>query len=288
MNKDDRTAWLGIPIGTAIGAGIAFAIGDGWHAAGWMTVGLAFVLNWVAFVPAWIGRTEKFYDLLGGITFISVAMLGLWLGGSPSSLQLLVFVMVSLWALRLAGFLFLRIKKAGKDTRFDAIKQSFPRFLLAWTFQGLWVTFTLAAALVVLTHPVQPAASAWTSAGALLWLMGISIEITADVQKYRFRQIPANKGRFIRHGLWAISRHPNYFGEILLWTGMAVLAFPLLQGWQFLTLLSPVLIFVLLTRISGIPLLERHADEKWGGQADYETYKQATPVLVPFIGKTGG
>jgi steroid 5-alpha reductase family enzyme len=118
--------------------------------------------------------------------------------------------------------------------------------------------------------------------GGLVWLFGFSMEVIADLQKSRFRADPANKGKFINTGLWAWSRHPNYFGEITLWVGVAIIALPILRGWQWLTLISPVFVFVLITRVSGLPMLEKRADEKWGGQEDYEAYKKRTPVLVPW------
>jgi steroid 5-alpha reductase family enzyme len=114
-----------------------------------------------------------------------------------------------------------------------------------------------------------------------VWVIGFTIEVAADVQKSRFNSDPTNKGRFVRDGLWSRSRHPNYFGEIVLWIGVAIIALPILQGWQWVALLSPIFVTLLLTRVTGIPLLEMKADKKWGGQPDYEAYKQATPVLIP-------
>jgi steroid 5-alpha reductase family enzyme len=107
--------------------------------------------------------------------------------------------------------------------------------------------------------------------------------VAADAQKSRFSANPANKGRFIDTGLWRRSRHPNYFGEIVLWIGIAIAALPVLRGWQWVTIISPAFVTLLLTRVSGIPLLERRADEKWGGQADYEAYKKKTPVPFPAV-----
>ena len=114
-----------------------------------------------------------------------------------------------------------------------------------------------------------------------MWLIGTVIEIVSDRQKAQFRRNSDNAGRFIDVGLWAWSRHPNYFGEIVLWTGMAIVTIPVLQGWQWATLISPVFVTFLLTRVSGIPMLETKADERWGGQIAYEKYKRNTPVLIP-------
>ena len=146
----------------------------------------------------------------------------------------------------------------------------------------MWVSFTLAAALAAITAREKAPLDGYAVVGLVIWLIGISIEALADGQKSAFRSDPANKNRFIKTGLWSWSRHPNYFGEILLWFGVAIVAFPVLSGWQLLSLISPFFVFLLLTRVSGIPLLEKRADEKWGGQADYEAYKKRTSVLVPF------
>jgi steroid 5-alpha reductase family enzyme len=158
--------------------------------------------------------------------------------------------------------------------------------LLTWTIQGLWVSFTLAAALAAVTSSLQPDLGIPALIGLLIWIAGFSIEVIADQQKSRFKASPENAGKFIRSGLWSRSRHPNYFGEILLWIGIAIIALPVLRGWQYVTLISPIFVTLLLTRISGVPLLEKRADEKWGGQPDYEAYKANTPVLVPrFLSK---
>ena len=175
----------------------------------------------------------------------------------------------------------MRVRAAGSDSRFDAIKMSFARFLLAWTLQGLWVSFSLAAALAAITSESRPGFDLFAVIGLLVWLLGFGIEVIADWQKSRFRTQAKNQGKFIDVGLWAWSRHPNYFGEIVLWLGIAIIALPVLRNWQLLTLVSPVFVTLLLTRISGIPLLESRADKKWGGQADYEAYKVRTPVLIP-------
>ena len=191
-------------------------------------------------------------------------------------------MLVAVWAARLGAYLFARIRKAGKDARFDAIRSSFIRFLLAWTLQALWVSLTLAAALAAMTTIARRGLDAYAAVGSTMWAVGLAIEATADAQKRRFRSRPENEGRFITTGLWAWSRHPNYLGEMLLWTGVAVVALPVLRGWQLVTLVSPVFVIGLLAFVSGVPPLEERADQRWGGQQDYEAYKARTPVLVPF------
>jgi steroid 5-alpha reductase family enzyme len=210
-----------------------------------------------------------------------------WLSPVVDGRTILLLSVVVIWAGRLGIFLFRRILEAGKDARFDEIKVSFVRFLNTWTLQGLWVSLTLAAALAAITTTNRKELGLFAMVGALVWLFGFAIEATADAQKNRFRADPENKGKFIDTGLWSWSRHPNYFGEIVLWIGVAIIALPVLQGWQWVTLISPVFVTLLLTRISGVPILERRADEKWGGQEDYEAYKERTAMLIPRPPKSG-
>lgn len=286
MKKNDRNAFLVFPILIIIGLLVAAAGSQGGSTIGGipvfaLSVGLAFLIQWLVFIPAYRLQTEKFFDLTGSITYISVISLAALLSANLDARSILLWALVVIWAARLGTFLFRRVRKAGKDDRFDEIKPSFIRFLNVWTIQGLWVTFTMAAALVAITTTNHKALDIFAIIGFLIWVLGFSIEVVADAQKSRFNANPENKGKFIHTGLWARSRHPNYFGEIVLWIGVAVIALPVLQGWQWIALISPVFVTLLLTRVSGIPLLEKKADQKWGGQADYEAYKKNTPVLIP-------
>lgn len=264
-------AWAGSQGGTSIFGVPLFAL----------SVGLIFLIQWIAFIPAYLLQTEKFFDLTGSITYISVILIAVAFGNAMDIRTILLATLVVVWAIRLGTFLFRRIQKAGKDDRFDELKPSFIRFLNVWTIQALWVTFTMAAALVAITTTVRKGLDLFSIAGFLVWVVGFAIEIVADEQKSRFSANPANRGRFIQTGLWSRSRHPNYFGEIMLWIGVAMIAAPVLQGWQWIALISPVFVTFLLTRVSGVPLLEQKADKKWGGQEEYESYKRKTPVLIP-------
>lgn len=286
MKKSDRTALVALPIVTALGALVAVAGSQGGAAAGGvpvfaLAVAAAFVIQWLVFIPSFRAQTERFFDLTGSLTYISITTLAVLLTLGVDARGLLVAGLVVVWALRLGTFLFRRVSRAGRDDRFDDLKPSLVRFLNVWTIQGLWVTLTAAAAWVTITTARHVPLDGFALAGVLLWALGFGIEVVADAQKSRFKADPANRGRFISSGLWSVSRHPNYLGEILLWSGVAVVALPVLQGWQWVALLSPVFVTVLLTRVSGIPLLEKKADATWGGHADYEAYKRSTPVLVP-------
>ena len=229
-----------------------------------LLVGLAYVIQWVVFLPAYKFQTEKFFDITGSITYITLVVIAFLLSQDVDARSTLLAALVIVWAIRLGSFLFRRIQKAGKDDRFDEIKPSFFRFLNVWTIQGLWVTFTVAAALTAITTTVRKELDAFAMVGLLIWVFGFAFEAIADSQKSRFNADPNNKGKFIRTGLWSRSRHPNYFGEIVLWIGVAVIAAPVLQGWQWAAMISPIFVTLLLTRISGIPLLEKKADKKMG------------------------
>lgn len=286
MKKADRQALIAFPMMIALGFLLALAGSQGGTSfAGYpifaLTVGAAFLVQWLAFIPAYILQTEKFFDLTGSLTYILVIVLGIFFSRDIDGRSILLATLVTVWAVRLGAFLFRRIHKTGKDGRFDEIKLSFIRFLKTWTIQGLWVTFTVAAALVSITTSNQKELDLFAIIGFLVWIIGFAIEVTADSQKSRFRADPKNKGKFIQAGLWSRSRHPNYFGEIVLWVGIAIIALPVLQGWQWVALISPVFVTLLLTSVSGIPLLEKRADEKWGGQKEYESYKARMPVLIP-------
>lgn len=286
MMKQDRSALIALPVVILIAALVALAGSQGGSSVAGLPVFalcvlIAFGIQWVAFVPAYLWQTERFFDIIGSLTYISVTVVAVALSAEPDLRSWLLLGMVVVWAGRLGSYLFLRIRKAGEDKRFAEIKPSVPRFLSTWTLQGLWVTLTAAAALAAITTTERVGLGTVAAIGLLVWVAGIGLEAVADAQKSRFRADPANKGRFIRTGLWSWSRHPNYFGEILLWVGVALVALPVLRGWQWVTLISPLFVAFLLLRVSGVPMLEKSADKKWGGQPEYEAYKRRTSLLVP-------
>jgi len=288
MKKEEQKSLVVFIVVVLIGGLVALAGSQGSSQMAGMpvfalVVGLTFVIQWVVFVPSFLRQTEKFFDITGSITYILVTILAVVFSPGADARALLLAALVVVWAARLGSFLFTRIQKAGKDDRFDELKPLFFRFLNVWTIQALWVTFTAAAALAAITTSQRKELDIFALVGFVVWVLGFGIEMIADTQKSRFNADTANKGKFIKSGLWARSRHPNYFGEIVLWIGVAIIALPVLQGWQWVAMISPIFVTLLLTRVSGVPLLEKKADKKWGGQADYEEYKRKTPVLIPRI-----
>jgi len=283
MSKSEAQAVLSIPLILLIATAIGWAGSQGGQRIGAIPVfalcgALCFVLNWLVFVPSYATQTERYFDFTGSLTYLTVVACGVALGNRDPR-ALLLALLVGLWALRLGTFLFRRIRREGADRRFDALKPDFARFLLTWTLQGLWVFLTVSCALAAITADAAAPLGTPAVLGAIVWIAGFAIEATADRQKAAFRADPANRDRFITAGLWAWSRHPNYCGEILLWIGVALIAVPALSGWQLATLISPLFVYALLTRISGIPLLESRSDAKWGDDSEYQAYKARTPVL---------
>jgi len=246
---------------------------------------VGFVLHWLGFIPAYLFQTEHYFDLIGSISYVATVALAFILVPSFDARGLVVATLICVWAVRLGSFLFIRVKKAGQDRRFTQIKTKFFRFLFTWTVGGTWVFMTMASGLAAMTSQSQSPVDAFLVIGTAMWALGFVIEVIADRQKTIFRKDPANAEKFISSGLWSISRHPNYLGEIILWIGIAIIALPVLSGWQWMTLISPVFVIFLLLKVSGVPLLEQNAESRWGNDPEFRQYKARTPSLIPYFGK---
>lgn len=244
-------------------------------------VALTFIIQWIVFIPSFLNKTEHFFDLTGSLTFISVVLITLMLIPEIYVRDIVIALLVVIWATRLGSFLFIRVKKDGGDGRFTIMKTKFWWFLMTWNIQGMWVFLSLAAGLAAMTSAEKVEADIFLIVGLVVWVLGFSIEVISDGQKSKFRSKMENKDKFITSGIWSWSRHPNYFGEILLWCGITIIALPVLQGWQFITLISPIFIIILLTQISGVRLLELRGKKKWGENEEYRKYLRNTSVLIP-------
>ena len=284
-------SWIRFAVVWVVCVGLAVVLGapaDGVQVGGvpvlWLCFALAFGVQWVAFVPAYLRQTERFFDLTGSLTYLAVMAGSLGIAAlerPPGPAQWLVSLAVTVWAVRLGTFLYRRVHADGGDGRFDDLKVSVPKFLIVWTIQAAWVSMTALAMLLVNTGPATLQRPWFLSVGALLWVTGFTIEVMADHQKRVFRRDPAHSGRFIQTGLWSWSQHPNYFGEILLWFGVFVMSASVVEGWGWRGAISPVFVAVLLMKVSGVPLLEARGDERWGDDPDYQRYRATVPVLIP-------
>ena len=264
MGDQTGSTLYGLPLMTAMALGI-------------------FAVQWVGLIHARLFETEHYFDLVGSLTYITVTLFAVQQAGDMGLRQQIIAGVVIVWAARLGPFLFRRIQKAGEDRRFRKIKLSTPRFLLTWTLQGTWVFLTAGAALAAIMTPNAAPLGTLFYVGAVMWVLGFAIEVIADNQKSAFKADAANENKFITTGIWARAQHPNYFGEILLWAGVAVMALPSLSGSAMIFLISPVFVAVLLTRISGVPLLRKTAGERWGEDPEYQAYLKNTPLLIPRI-----
>ena len=247
---------------------------------------MIFVIQWIAYIPAFIFKTEKFYDLTGSLTYITAISFALYSTNTSQNLDLgslIIGAAIIIWAARLGSFLFMRIHKDKKDGRFDSIKTSFSQFFMTWTLQGMWVFICSSAALVAIASPTGVVINIIFFLGLALFVLGFAVEVIADNQKTKFRSIPENKDQFINEGLWARSRHPNYFGEITLWTGITVMGISTFEGMNYLAIFSPIFSYLLLVYVSGVRMLEFRGQRKWGHLDEYNTYKKNTPKLIPKI-----
>ena len=249
-------------------------------------ISMAVLIQFVIFVPSFLFQTEKFYDLTGSLTYISVTSIAYISLDNPTTIDTILYLYVIVWAGRLGIFLFRRINKDGKDERFDKAKKKFFWFLQYWMGQAAWVVFTAGASILAILSPVEAELEVIAFIGIFLWWSGFLIEVISDYQKRKFRETSDPKTEFISTGLWARSRHPNYFGEITLWVGMAVISLSSLSGIEYVTaIVSPVFVYLLLRKAEGVPMLERIADERYGELSDYQEYKANTPVLMMKIFK---
>lgn len=245
-------------------------------------------IQWTGFAIGWILKTEKFYDLAGSSTFLYLTWASLiWAKRSSKAAwfprQTIQNSCVSIWAIRLGTYLFSRILQDGEDRRFRRAKESMPLFFTFWTVQALWVFLTLLPTLILNMKNQDKTLTAKDYIGWGIWGIGFLTEMIADFQKSRFRSDLDNRGKFITTGLWSLCRHPNYLGEILMWAGLFLPASSVMSENEYYSVISPFFVAYLLTKVSGIPLLERHADKKWGALPEYQRYKTTTAKLIPYI-----
>lgn len=237
-------------------------------------------VNALLFLVAFRLKSDKLTDISYALSFLVLDVIALLYAADHNPFSWLLFALVAVWAVRIGGFLLVRVLKIGKDRRFDGIRESFMRFGRFWLGQAItaWVLMLP----VILGQYRGGDLTLLSYAGLIVWLTGLLIEAAADYQKFIFKQDASNQGRWIQTGVWRYSRHPNYFGEILVWIGIYIYSFAALDGLErVIGLASPVLILLVLLFVSGVPILEKSADKRWGKLEDYQRYKKSTRLLVP-------
>jgi len=259
-----------------------------WACDVWLLAGISVGVNFGVFVlHAWPFSSEKFFDATGTLTYLTLTISAIFLSPSFPGLnfdirQIVLACMICVWAVRLGSYLLGRICRDGKDQRFDRfIASSWIFWLGIWSYQALWCFLVALPVLLIISKPCGNVPSPWDIVGWAMWAMGFGFEVISDRQKDAFRRDPANKGRFITTGLWAYSRHPNYFGEISLWIGITISGMSCFSGWDYLAWGSPGISFILLNYVSGVPMLEKTGEERWGSEPAYRHYMENTPCIIP-------
>ncbi|XP_077236067.1 uncharacterized protein LOC143877741 isoform X2 [Tasmannia lanceolata] len=242
-----------------------------------ITVGYQFVF----FLITALLKFDKVTDFAGCTNFIIIAVLTLVLKGTWDFRQVVLTVLVVIWGLRLGLFLLMRILQWGEDHRFDEMRNNLGKLAVFWIFQAVWAWTVSLPVTVVNASDRNPSVQPRDIIGWIMWSVGMSVEAIADQQKLLFKNSPANRGKWCNVGLWKFSRHPNYFGEILLWWGIFVASSPVLEGAEWLVIVGPLFLSLLLLFVSGIPLLEESADKRFGNDAEFRLYKITTSPLIP-------
>lgn len=239
------------------------------------------VFQFMFFVVTYLCRFDKLTDFAGGSNFVILALLTLLLGQTYYARQIVITTLTVVWGARLALFLLYRILQWGEDRRFDDKRDSLGKLAVFWTLQAVWVWTVSLPVTFINASEDNPPIGAADIIGWLMWAVGFLTESVADAQKTSFKNKAENKGKWCDAGLWAISRHPNYFGEILLWWGVFVASIPILSGGTWAAVLGPIFITLILLFVSGIPLLEQSMDERYATRPEYLQYKKHTSPLIP-------
>jgi len=243
---------------------------------------LSVIIQIIFFIPSFILKTEKIYDLIGSTTYIFVGLIAYLSVDNKTTTDTILLLFVIIWGTRLGTYLFKRIQRDSEDVRFEKAKRKFFWFLQYWMGQALWVSITSCAAVIAILKPESNTLNIYGYIGITIWIFGFTFEVIADLQKNNFKKSQNTTQNYISTGLWSKSRHPNYFGEITLWVGMYIISLSSFSGIEYLTIISPIFVYILLTRMSGINMLEKIADQRYGHLDEYLEYKEKTPILVPY------
>jgi steroid 5-alpha reductase family enzyme len=236
------------------------------------------------FAIAYTCQFDKVTDFAGTLNFIVLAVMTFLLNKTFFVRQVVVTVMVIVWGLRLGGFLVYRVFKRAKDARFDEMRSNFFKFLGFWIFQMFWALVVSLAVIFLNATTTDVKIGVADYIGWALWAFGFLLEALADQSKNSFSNDAGNRGMFINVGVWSVSRHPNYAGEIFLWTGIFITcaaSFKDNTPAAFVSILSPIFTFAILMFLSGVNLAEERYNKAYGDRQDYFEYRQETSPLIP-------
>lgn len=243
---------------------------------------IIFLIQIIFFAFAAYFKTDKVTDLSYGLSFVATVAILFFVNKTYFIWQIILFLMIAVWGIRLSGFLFIRVLKLKKDYRFDGIRENTIRFARFWSLQAVSIWLILLPAIVALSTIKNPQLDLIAYLGIFVWFFGFIIETIADYQKYQYKNLENKPQEWISEGLWKYSRHPNYFGEMLVWWGIFIFVIPILNSWLWFTILGPFYITFILLFVTGIPPLEKKYAEKYADNKDYLLYKNRTSILIPF------
>ncbi|MBS7530809.1 DUF1295 domain-containing protein [Hazenella sp. IB182353] len=224
-------------------------------------------------------------DIAWGGGFVLLSWIGLGYVSEPTTRQIILTILVTIWGLRLSGYIYIRGRGKEEDYRYQDMRKRWGdrvaliSFVRVYMFQGV-ILFLLSFPLFIVYTMDNGSSLGWLDyLGITLWLIGFGFEAISDQQLYRFKQNPNNKGKVIQSGLWKYTRHPNYFGESLLWWGIFMLALAVPYG--IATVYAPIALTFLLLKVSGVPLLEK----KYMQKPEFREYAKRTNQFIPWFPK---
>ena len=287
MNDQALRPVVGIIVSLLIGAFVALAGSDGSTNVGWVPVFalcalLAYVINWIVFVPSNRAKTEHYFDLTGSATYLTVTAVALLLSDDSTPAPQSQARWSRCGRFALASFLFRRVRRDGRDGRFDKIKIDPLRFFMTWTLQGLWVLLTIAAALAIMTSSERPPARLACGRGHRR--LGRRVRDRSGGRPSRSRPSSGTRPTKASSSAPACGPGrgtPTTSARSRCGPASPLMAIPVLSGWRWVVLISPVFVTLLLTKVSGIPMLEARAEKRWGGDKAYQAYTATTSVLLP-------
>lgn len=242
---------------------------------------LSLIINFIGFIIAFKLKTDKLTDFSYALSFVVLNGSALVLNKNYYLPQIVILALITLWALRLGGYLVIRINKWGHDKRFNEMRGNFKKFLGFWVIQGFTVWIVSICSLLFMRSEFS-IINLLSIIGVIIFSLSLGLEAVADIQKFKFISNPKNEGKFINYGVWAKNRHPNYLGEIFVWLGIYVFASSAFtdSNQALLALVSPLFIFIIIRFVSGVPILEKQAELKWGKNRSYKQYKKHSGLLL--------
>ncbi|KAA8499150.1 hypothetical protein FVE85_6735 [Porphyridium purpureum] len=251
-----------------------------------LTITLLVSLGWqlLGFIITAVMRFDKLFDLFGGLNFVIIALMTMLLNRTYFVRQVVMTSLVVAWGTRLSLFLFWRILTTGEDARFDNARQNIAKLSVFWIGQLFWVWLVSLPVTLLNSTDRNFALNAADYVSWTLWAIGFVFEAWADVSKSVFKSKDENRGKFCDTDIWKLCRHPNYFGEILMWIAVFIGCASSFANseWMYVSIVSPIFITTLILFVSGLPMLEESSDKKYGSQKEYVAYKRRTSNLLPF------